>query len=690
MSKDIEINDFTNKVKYIFSESGVLSETPGFEYRSQQQQMAEAICTSLENNSHKIIEAPTGTGKTYAYLVPAILFAKANQRKAVISTRTINLQEQLVKKDIPTLKKILDVDFTYEILKGRSNYICMRRLSNALRGKEELFVNEEQKLLQEIYNFVQKEDKGELQELPFDKRNPVWSGVWSQIYAEQGICTSKSCGSENSNCFFQRAKQRVKNADIVVMNHSLFFTLYGLFDSKDSQGLIYANDFVIFDECHTIERIAAENISESVSREQLRFWLNRIFNPRSQKGYFAGRSYDVTRLIQGLLLSNDSFFDDVRDFVLNKYKSKKGNSEIRILEPLKVYDSFTAELDELFKEIKRAVSTAQNTDEQNEISNFAIKINSFKNTIRDFLNQNLEEYVYWIEISQKGRQNISLEMTPIDTAEFFRKHIFSEKKLCFMTSATLSVNGSLDYFCKSIGAEKVDKQILDTPFNYSRQMEVIISNNIPEPKVKSISEVKDMFAETPYETSLKETIYDYVIKTNGGVLVLFTSIVLMNKVSYFLKDKLKDSGINIFTQGEGFSSNKILNSFKEDENSILLGVDSFWMGVDVPGVSLRSVIITRLPFDIPDQPIVEAKCDFIRERGGNPFYEYSLPSAVLKFKQGIGRLIRNKTDAGTAVILDRRVLTSSYGKYFLAALPKEEFTIEGENADGSPSGFEGA
>ena len=671
------MSDFTNNINNIFSDTGLLAETENFEYRSQQQEMAEAIAESLEGNYHEIIEAPTGTGKTFAYLIPAIMFAKANQRKAVISTRTINLQEQLVKKDIPTVKALLNIDFSYEILKGRHNYICARRLHNALIKRDGLFESEEQKLLQEIYEFVQKEDKGELQELPFDRRNPAWSGVWSQIYAEEGICTAKSCGTENSNCYFQRAKQRVKNADVVVMNHSLFFTLYGLFDSKNSEGFIYANDFVIFDECHTIERVAAENISASVSREQIRFWLNKIYNPKTKKGYFSGRSMEIATQVRQLLLETDFFFDAVRDNVLNKYKSKKGNQEIRILEPLKVHDEYTQELDNLIKLIKMAIKTAQNSDEENEITNYALKLNAFKNTIRDFLNQNLEEHVYWVELSRKSRQNISLEMTPIDTAEFFRENVFNENKLCVMTSATLSINNSLEYFTKSIGAENVKTLILDTPFDYSRQMEIIVNNDIPEPMVKSLASANDIFSETPYEATLKEHIYKYVTQTNGGVLVLFTSIVLMNKVSYFLKDKLKEEdGIKIFTQGEGFSADKLLTSFKADENSILLGVDSFWMGVDVPGDSLRSVIITRLPFDIPDQPIVEAKCDFIREKGGNPFYEYSLPSAILKFKQGIGRLIRNRTDKGLVVILDRRVLTSSYGKYFLAALPREDYTIE--------------
>jgi len=668
------LSEFTENIKKIFSPNGLLSKAEGFEFRRQQQEMAEAIAHSLENDFHQIIEAPTGTGKSYAYLVPSILYAKQKKRKAVISTRTINLQEQLSKKDIPRIKELLNIDFKFEILKGRRNYICRNRLNQALLKKSGLFEDDEQALINKIYNIVQKEDTGELQDLDFLSREPGFYAVWESIYAEEGICTSRTCSSDQDGCFFQRAKKRVKEADLVIMNHALLFTLFGI-SSMNQQGFIFPDDFVIFDECHMIERIAAENISDSVSREQIKYCLNRIYNPRNRKGYFSSVDYfQIHSSVKRLIEETENFFSGIQSYIEKNYKSKSGSSEIRMLEPLKIHEEYTGLLDELSGHIRKTHEGVQNTNEENEIRNHFQKITYFKNTIRDFLAQSRKEHVYWVELSGKARKNITLKLSPVDMAEFFRTNVFTDKRLCNMTSATLSIEDSMQFFQNSIGAEEVKTLILDTPFDFSTQMEVHINSSIPEPSVKKrTSGVAEMFEDSPYEAALKERIFDYIQQTGGGVLVLCTNYKLMNKLSYYLKDRLAGSHIKIFTQGENASSDKLLKYFREDTNSILLGVDTFWMGVDVPGESLRNVIITRLPFETPDQPIVEAKMEMIESSGGNPFYSYSLPSAILKFKQGIGRLIRNRTDKGILVILDRRILTSAYGKYFVNALPNKEF-----------------
>ncbi len=667
------MSEFTEQIKKIFSETGVLSNSDGFEFRSQQQEMAEAIAISLQGSYHEIIEAPTGTGKSYAYLVPAIIFAKENKRKAIVSTRTINLQEQLIKKDIPAIKKILGIDFKYEILKGRRNYICTNRLNTALRKKSGLFQDDEQDLLHEIYDFVMKNDKGDLQDLDFLSKRPHFSNIWESIYAEEGICSSRSCGSENSNCFFQRAKQKVKEADLVILNHALLFTLFGI-SPKNQPGFIFADDFVIFDECHAIERVASENISENVSREQVKYWLNRLYNQKSRKGFYSDAKYfSIQRLVKKLTDENDYFFGDIQRYIKENYKSKASSTEIRMLEPMKIDISYTEIIDELVKEIKRSAGTAQNTNEENEIKNFGYKFTFIKETIRNFVGQKKDEYVYWVDLSGKSRKNVSLKMSPIDMAEFFRANVFNENRLCLMTSATLTINDRMEFFQNSIGAESVKTYVLDSPFNLNEQMEVHINSSVPEPSQKNSGAYADIFADSPYEAALKEKVYEYILKTGGGVLVLCTNFKVMNKLSYFLKDKLAENRIKVFTQGEGITSNNLLKHFKDDTNSVLLGVDTFWMGIDVPGESLRNVIITRLPFETPDQPIVEAKMELIQASGGNPFYNYSLPSAILKFRQGIGRLIRNKTDKGIIVILDRRILTAAYGKYFIAALPNPNF-----------------
>lgn len=676
------MSSFTERISGIFSNEGLLSEYPEFEFRREQQEMAAAIAQSLESSSHIIIEAPTGIGKTFAYLVPSIIYAKENKRKALISTRTINLQEQIIKKDIPALKKLLKEDFSAVIMKGRANYICTRRLNQALLKKNSLFSSPEQDLLEEIYHNVQKNDKGELQEMDIDQNSSVFRDVWNQIYAEQFICTSKSCGAEDTICFFQRAKQKMKDAEILILNHSLFFTLFGMME-RNSQGYIFGNDFLILDEAHMIESIAAENISEQVSKETVKYWLNRLYNPKKEKGFYKDKNaYHIIRLIPHLLKDTDYFFNELAAVIQNKYEGKRHKSEIRVLEPVRIDYSYIKALDELLGEIKRSVSTAKNSDEENEIKNFSLKLMVLKNSIINFTEQKYEEHVYWLELSKGFRKNITINISPINLADYFRENIFNEKRQAILTSATLSINNSLQYFQSSIGAESVKTMLLDTPFNYENQMKLYISRNVPSPKSTRADKLDETFSGNDYDKILNETILKYIKKTEGGVLVLFTNFSSMNKSSLYLKEKLSDAGINIFTQGEKYSSHKLLKMFREDENSILLGVDTFWMGVDVPGVSLRCVIITKLPFDIPDNPIIEAKLEAIEKRGGNPFYEFSLPSAILKFKQGIGRLIRNKTDEGIAVVLDSRILTSSYGVHFLSALPNQNYIIDDDDTDG--------
>ncbi|MCX7877267.1 MAG: ATP-dependent DNA helicase [Ignavibacteria bacterium] len=649
-----------------------MSSIKGYEYRKEQTEMACLVAESLEKNEHLIIEAPTGIGKSFAYLVPSIVFAKMNDRKAIVSTCTINLQEQLIAKDLPALEKVLPFEFRYEIIKGRRNYICSKRLSRAMASQESLFENEEQTQLREIYNFTQRTGKGTKQDINFR----INENIWSEIFAEDGICTHKSCGSADTNCWYQLAKRNMQNADVLVVNHYLFFTLFGFSSTGDSKGYLYLDDFVIFDEAHTVENIAAQNISPQVTKEQIHFWLNKLYNPRKRKGFFAEKpgAARIRTLVEQIQKENEAFFLQLNSELINNYPQSKNKQRVRIKTPLSFKQDFTDILLDLAEEIRKITATAIGESEENEMRNYYNKFTAIRSNIITFLNQEFEKHVYWIEYSQ-NRSNISLCLSPLDMAEYFRNNIFTEKKLSIMTSATLSVNKSLEYFKKTIGADNISGKILPSPFNLKEQMKLHLFPKIPEQELKK-EKLSDLLKESEYEKVLSEKIFECVQKTSGGSLVLFTNANLLRKMYDRLLEKFLELNIILYAQNNGMPNNIILDKFRADENSVLFGVDSFWMGVDIPGNSLRNVIITKLPFEVPDDPLTEAKMEMISERGGNTFYEYSLPVAVLKFRQGVGRLIRNKSDKGIICILDSRIVNKAYGRFFLDSLPECDTIIE--------------
>lgn len=669
------MSEFTDEIKEIFSPDGLLSQLDGFEYRRQQQQMAVSIAESLENGTHNIIEAPTGVGKSLAYLVPSIIYALNNERKAIISTCTINLQEQLINKDIPALAKILPVEFKYEILKGRNNYICTKRLNKAMIEKGSLFMTAEQQVLQKIYDHVNREGKGTRQDMPF----PIDDAVWSEIFAEEGVCTQKSCGGADTNCFYQQAKQKMKDADLLVLNHHLFFTLFGFYE-RDAEGYLYYNDFVIFDEAHTIEQIAAERVSPSVSKEQIRFWLNKLYNPRTGKGFFSLKQADrLKKAIEIVYHDNEHFFKMLHSHVNDIYHAQAHKSAIRIKNPVKLGAELLNSILELTIELKKATPLAKNDIEQDEIKNYFTKFTRIRNNLEFFLEQKSDEYVYWIEYKGRARNNIDLCISPIDMAEYFRENVFAKNRLSVMTSATLSTNNNLEFFKNTIGADSISGEIIETPFDYGRQMKIHVFKDIPEPEKTQKYKISDILNESDFEKIITEKIKECVKLTSGGALVLFTSNKLLKTAYNKLLEDFLGEGINLYAQHNGMPNNKILNHFRDDENSVLFGVDSFWMGVDIPGHSLRNVIVTKLPFEVPDHPVIEAKLEFLQQKGGNPFMDYSLPTAILKFKQGVGRLIRSRSDEGIICILDSRILKKPYGKHFIHSLPECEVIIESDD-----------
>ena len=650
--KDSLGTEFVERVRTIFSENGLLSKAKNFEFRPQQQGMAVAVAQALEEDRHLVVEAGTGVGKSLAYLVPSILFALEGHKKAIISTHTINLQEQLLQKDIPILKKVLPVEFEAALMKGRQNYICPRRLERALQSSKELFTGPETNELERVAEWANKTRDGSLSDMSIEP-DPK---VWAQVCSEAHICTQKTCG-QNPRCFYQQARKRLLAADVIVLNHTLLFMLLGSPDEQEGResGFLFPNDFVIFDEAHTVEQVASRQIGIGVSQYGLRSAIQRLYNARTRKGLFTVmRDAAGVQLAAELIDEVEKFFDAIE----SKSDFRKGR-EFRVREVDLVPDTLTGRLVALQARISEVVKRADDEILKAELQEFARRIRDARDGIAIFLEQAAPQHVYWVERTGKTAQFLSLNAAPIDLAPVLRRMIFRNNCCCVMTSATLAVGRpDLAYFRERIGATEAEPLQLGSPFDFQKQMKMFVVRKMPDPR------------DAGYTKELERWIAHFVEKTGGAAFVLFTSYRDMQQVAGEMQKFFAEKNYNLLIQGGGAPRTKLLDQFRSTPRSVLFGTDSFWSGVDVPGQALSNVIITRLPFAVPDTPLIEAKLELIQERGGDAFTEFSLPEAILKLRQGVGRLIRTTTDRGIIVILDNRIVTKPYGRAFMQALPK--------------------
>lgn len=684
-------------IENYFAKDGILAkEIKGFEYREEQEEMAQYIQDAINEDRKIIVEAGTGTGKTLAYLIPSIKWAVTNKKKVIIATNTINLQEQLLLKDIPLAKSIIKDEFSYVLVKGRNNYVCKRLFNELVLGKSidiETFSMEAREQIEYILKWGNKTKTGDKAELTFE----VYPDVWELVQSTTELCLGKKC-PYRKECFYMKTRMEKMEADILISNHHVFFADLNVRAETDfdSEYLILPRyDMVIFDEAHNVESVARSYFSVEVSKISFTRLLNRIYQKKNkrkkeksalirvedtidEKDLEDGQQYiyllnTLKEEISILQNIGDEYFDEIRKIYetnteapikksLNNFEMTKSRFLENLREKKDIFQSKLADFLNLMMSFNNVID--EEKDKNPEVINFNNHLKMFKAYIDSFKFINSFEddnYIYWLDINSK-RTNVILTATPLNIAQKLSTVLFDNLDRLVFASATIVVNGNFDYFKKSLGLDEEDciEAIIKSPFDYDEQMSVYIP-----------SDIQDSENINAFVSDASKFILNILLKTNGKAFILFTSYTMLNQIYYSISKKLKDKGFEVFLHGDKPRS-QIIKEFKEAENPILFGTTSFWEGVDVQGENLSNVIITKLPFLVPTDPVVSAISKKIEEDGGNSFMDFQLPEAIIKFKQGVGRLIRKKTDSGNIFILDNRILKKRYGSLFINALPSQK------------------
>ena len=675
-----------DEVASILEYGGALSRYfPSYESRPQQIEMLRVVTRSLSEGQHLLVEAGTGTGKSFAYLIPAALWAVTNNERVIISTNTINLQEQLINKDIPDVAQILNLDLRSVVLKGRSNYLCPRRLHSLReRGPQNA---EEMRVLAKVLVWLNEGGKGDRNEINLN--GPIERDAWNRISAEDEGCKAEVCMQRNGGaCPFYVARQSAQSAHLIVINHALL-----LADIATGNNVLPNYDYLIVDEGHHLESATTSALSFRVSQGD----LGRLF--REVGGTSTGLLSRLLTITRNLLRPSEAavlhqlvqratdinfrlefdtrnFFTSIENFLAEQREGQSISpygQQARILPATRTQNYWTEVeiswdtvhetlglLLNVLKEITEACRDAGSQADE-EVDDLISAIGTIRQRFTE-VDVNLTGLVsnpdpariYWAEISPNNN-TLALQVAPLHVGPLMEEHLWHKKKSLIVTSATLTANNRFDYLRSRLNADEADELMLGSPFDYESSALLYLANDVPEPG-----------DEFNYQRAVEQTLIRLSKATGGRMLVLFTSYAQLRKTCQAITPALMDAGIFVYEQGEGASANALLESFRDAERAVLLGTRSFWEGVDIPGQALSVLVIVKLPFDVPTDPIIAARSETFED----PFNEYSLPEAILRFRQGFGRLIRTESDRGIVAILDRRILTKRYGKLFIDSLPE--------------------